>query len=68
VTFPRIDDTGKECIFPSETFKTFNKALSFARKYKAMDSRVKTFPIYSLMQSWKKGYCGTRILCLVDIK
>lgn len=66
VTFPRIDDSGKECLFPTEVKRTFSQALAVARMFKATDSRLKRTPIFCLQQSWRKGYRATRILQEVE--
>lgn len=67
VTFPRLDDSGKTCLFPTQTFPIFSKALDTARAFKHSDSRLRGAPIYSLQESWRKGYRGTRLLQLVEL-
>ena len=67
VTFPRLDESGKTCLFPTDTYPIFSQALTMARTIKKCDSRLRTAPIYSLQESWRKRYCGTRLLQLVEL-
>jgi hypothetical protein len=67
VTFPIIDNTGNTCIFPSEYFKTFSQALTWARQYKSSDSRCKTLPIWANQCLWR-GCRGIRHYSLIQTK
>ena len=66
VTFPRLSDKGSDVVYPTPTLKTFNAALGIARIIKRCDSRLARKPIYCLQMGWRQGFCGQRILQLVE--